>query len=45
MSTKAVRVKQHPLHDVPGAPWVQERFPPKIIQGEISFTFDFNEEF
>lgn len=22
-----------------------ERFPPKIIQGETSFTFDFNEEF
>lgn len=45
MSTKAVRGKLYPLHDVPDILWVQERFPPKIIQGEISFTFDFNEEF
>lgn len=45
MSTKAVRVQLYPLHDVPDDPWVQERYPPKIIQGEISFTFDFNEEF
>lgn len=45
MSTKAVRGKLYPLRDVPDAPWVQECFPPKIIQGEISFTFDFNEEF